>query len=186
MEAIIAGDYAFEPKEYWSNVSDTARSFVTECLTIDPASRPTAKEALAHKWLASEEPHFVPDPDKQGRPTDLLPHVKKAFDGKKTFRKAVLGMMAMNRMSTLANHHSAERRELANDLFKYKEESEREVMENADILHHHNETHPDSPRSPKFVDKMKRIDDIALDRRNPDPPVQELAGVSLDSKVKSA
>ena len=51
MEAIIAGDYAFEPEEYWSNVSDTARSFVTECLTIDPASRPTAEEALAHKWV---------------------------------------------------------------------------------------------------------------------------------------
>ena len=51
MEAIIAGDYAFEPAEYWSNVSDTARSFVTECLTIDPASRPTAEQALAHKWV---------------------------------------------------------------------------------------------------------------------------------------
>jgi calcium/calmodulin-dependent protein kinase I len=104
MEAIIAGDYAFEPVEYWSNVSDTARSFVTECLTIDPANRPTAEMALAHKWvrggflckfiqsaevllhsqLASEEPHFVPDPDKEGGPTDLLPHVRKAFDAKKT------------------------------------------------------------------------------------------------------
>lgn len=51
MEAIIAGDYAFEPEEYWANVSDTARSFVIECLTIDPASRPTAEEALAHKWV---------------------------------------------------------------------------------------------------------------------------------------
>jgi serine/threonine protein kinase len=51
MEAIIAGDYAFEPEEYWSNVSDTARSFVTQCLTIDPASRPTAEEALKHKWV---------------------------------------------------------------------------------------------------------------------------------------
>jgi calcium/calmodulin-dependent protein kinase I len=51
MDAIIAGDYAFEPAEYWSNVSDTARAFVTECLTIDPATRPTAEEALAHKWV---------------------------------------------------------------------------------------------------------------------------------------
>lgn len=51
MEAIIAGDYAFEPEEYWSNVSDTARSFITECLTIDPTNRPTAEEALAHKWV---------------------------------------------------------------------------------------------------------------------------------------
>jgi calcium/calmodulin-dependent protein kinase I len=49
MEAIIAGDYKFEPVEYWANVSETAKSFVTQCLTIDPASRPTAAEALQHK-----------------------------------------------------------------------------------------------------------------------------------------
>ena len=28
MEAIITGDYAFEPEEYWENVSDTAKAFV--------------------------------------------------------------------------------------------------------------------------------------------------------------
>jgi serine/threonine protein kinase len=49
MEAIIAGDYKFEPAEYWANVSETAKDFVAECLTIDPASRPTAAEALNHK-----------------------------------------------------------------------------------------------------------------------------------------
>jgi serine/threonine protein kinase len=49
MEAIIAGDYKFEPTEYWANVSQTAKNFVTECLTIDPAMRPTAAKALQHK-----------------------------------------------------------------------------------------------------------------------------------------
>jgi serine/threonine protein kinase len=49
MEAIIAGDYKFEPQEYWANVSDTAKNFVTHCLTIDPAQRPTATETLQHK-----------------------------------------------------------------------------------------------------------------------------------------
>ncbi|KZP21322.1 Pkinase-domain-containing protein [Athelia psychrophila] len=125
MEAIIAGDYAFEPEEYWSNVSETAKSFVQACLTIDPASRPTAKQALQHKWLASDEPHFVSD-ENTGKPTDLLPHVKKAFDAKKTFRKAVIGMMAMRRMSTLASSHlSPEQRELNDKVFKMKEESEK-------------------------------------------------------------
>ena len=31
MEAILAGDYKFEPEEYWANVSQTARDFVTAC-----------------------------------------------------------------------------------------------------------------------------------------------------------
>ena len=49
MEAIIAGDYKFEPDEYWRNVSPTAKDFVKTCLTIDPAKRPTAAIALQHK-----------------------------------------------------------------------------------------------------------------------------------------
>ena len=49
MEAIIAGDYKFEPQEYWQNVSETAKSFVRTCLTVDPRHRPTAVEALGHK-----------------------------------------------------------------------------------------------------------------------------------------
>ena len=72
-------------EEYWANVSETARDFVRECLTIDPTSRPTAAEALRHPWLAAEKPYFVPDPESpSGRPTDLLPHIQRAFDAKKT------------------------------------------------------------------------------------------------------
>lgn len=62
MEAIIAGDYKFEPKEYWANVSDTAKDFVKECLTIDPTNRPTAAQVLEHKVYKSTSPraiHFV-------------------------------------------------------------------------------------------------------------------------------
>lgn len=37
------------------------------------------------QWLADEKPHFVPDPESPtGGPRDLLPHVKKAFNAKKT------------------------------------------------------------------------------------------------------
>jgi serine/threonine protein kinase len=49
MEAMIAGDYKFEPEEYWQNVSPTAKDFVRVCLTVDPAKRPTAETALQHK-----------------------------------------------------------------------------------------------------------------------------------------
>jgi serine/threonine protein kinase len=83
MEAIIRGDYKFEPVEYWANVTPTAKEFIRACLTIDPDKRPTATECLEHKWLASATPHFIPDPESPtGGPTDLLPHVKKAFNAK--------------------------------------------------------------------------------------------------------
>lgn len=123
MEAIIAGDYKFEPEEYWANVSDTAKDFVRECLTIDPASRPTADEVLRHRWLASSEPHGVQDAS--GNMANLLPQIQKAFDARKTFRKAVFSMMAMKRMSTLAAGLSPGARALGKDIEQYKEESEK-------------------------------------------------------------
>ena len=140
MEAIIAGDFKFEPEEYWENVSATAKDFVKTCLTIDPKLRPTAKQALEHKWLASEEPHFV---DKDGQPADLLPHVKKASNAKKlcTYqirflvyhllmmeynagRKATVSIKAMNRMQQLAGV-SPEVATLQEDVKKYQLESEK-------------------------------------------------------------
>lgn len=135
MEAILAGDYKFEPEEYWANVSDTARDFVSACLTIDPASRPTCEEALQHKWLSSDFPHYVPDPQSPtGGPTDLLPHVKRHFDAKKTFRKAVFSITAMRRMSTLAHAHAGQHVR-GHNLAQLMEESEKEhINEENDVV----------------------------------------------------
>ncbi|KAF7366323.1 Protein kinase domain-containing protein [Mycena sanguinolenta] len=95
-QAIIAGDYAFAPVEYWANVSETARDFVQMCLTVDPARRPTAAEALEHRWLVSATPHFVTDPfSPTGGPADLLPHVKKALTAKRTRKLADFGIRAI-------------------------------------------------------------------------------------------
>jgi calcium/calmodulin-dependent protein kinase I len=150
MEAIIAGDYQFKPEEYWANVSDTAREFVTLCLTVDPNVRPTAHEALEHKWLSSAQPHFVPDPGSaSGAPMDLLPHIQQHNKARKAFRKAVLGMMAVKRMSSLSHAHHHDATFTANVL-RYKEESEQEKLENSEVIHHHNFHHGElpSPGSP--------------------------------------
>ncbi|OCF38315.1 CAMK/CAMK1 protein kinase [Kwoniella heveanensis CBS 569] len=135
MQAICNGDYKFEPAEYWSGVSDTARDFVRKCLTIDPTNRPTAQHLLEHKWLKAGEESFVKDPTSPvGSAVDLLPNVKAAFDAKKTFRKAVLGMMAVHRFQD--QHHapgdgqSAQQKEqLAKEVEEYKKEAEKEDVQ---------------------------------------------------------
>lgn len=126
--------------QYWEGVSETARSFVRSCLTIDQKKRPTAEEALAHPWLSATTPHFVPDPESaEGKPTNLLPGIRKAFDAKKTcqlsllnqfllpttevcsfvVRKAVLSMMAVRRLS-MSPHSN----DLARTVETYKETAE--------------------------------------------------------------
>lgn len=127
-------------------MSNTARDFVSACLTVDPNQRPTAAEILQHRWLADEKPHFVPDPDSPtGGPRDLLPHIQKRLAGKArceflqriifvegmltrflAVRKIVLGVTAVKRMSTLAALSASASGELEAKIAKYKEESEKE------------------------------------------------------------
>ncbi|KAI0658115.1 Pkinase-domain-containing protein [Cubamyces menziesii] len=177
MEAICAGDYRFEPgtcpsQEYWANVSETARDFVRTCLTIDPTSRPTAAEALQHKWLASEEPHFVPDPQSpSGGPTNLLPHIQKAFDAKKTFRKAVFSMIATRRMSSLAGL-SPTAQSFGANIAQLKEESEKEhVDEDRSVVHYGEHSESDSSR--ESLGKQDEQPEPAA------PLVNEMAKVSI-------
>jgi serine/threonine protein kinase len=64
MEAIVIGNYKFEPVEYWSNVSETAKDFVRTCLTVDPDERPTAAQALHHKVIFIFSPSCPSSNDK--------------------------------------------------------------------------------------------------------------------------
>ncbi|KAG6853399.1 hypothetical protein C0991_004732 [Blastosporella zonata] len=174
MEAIIAGDYKFEPTEYWANVSETAKDFVRSCLTLDAAKRPTAADVLNHKWLADEKPHFVADPS-SGAPADLLPHVKKAFNAKQLWRKAGVSIRAMTRMATLAGaHHNTEYTKLREDVQQYKDESAKEEMETASITHHHNLEHPNSPGI-----KESKPDEISVNAPGADDLDSKFAKASL-------
>ncbi|KAI5117907.1 hypothetical protein M0805_003601 [Coniferiporia weirii] len=196
MQAIIAGDYAFEPEEYWENVSETARDFVRLCLTVDPAVRPTAKEALEHRWLASETPHFVADPNSpNGGPRDLLPSIRKGFNARKTFRKAVLSMMAMRRMTLLTQQEtsppklSPRAQELATRITKYMEDTEKETVDEGESLVHHHGLEDDSePSTPSGGSgRLAAIDTTgaSASARGPaspspfSPPVAQMKNASL-------
>lgn len=51
MDAILKCDYSFEPEEYWVDVSQEARDFITKCLQIDVAKRMTADDCLKQPFL---------------------------------------------------------------------------------------------------------------------------------------
>ncbi|KAJ7177679.1 kinase-like domain-containing protein [Mycena filopes] len=140
-DAIVAGDYKFEPAEYWANVSQTARDFITACLTVDPERRPTAAEALQHEWLASPMTSFVPDPmNPSGGPTNLLPQVKKAFNAKMAWKKVGLGVQAALRVASRggSGHRlGTQAAELSQTVERFKQESTQEVMEQVPIMHQH-------------------------------------------------
>lgn len=93
MQAICNGDYKFAPAEYWAGVSETARSFVMACLTVDPTNRPTAADLQNHPWIRGEGVQGVQDPEKpSGAAVNLLPNVKAAFDAKKTCEQTTLSL----------------------------------------------------------------------------------------------
>lgn len=75
MQAIMAGDYNFEPPEYWEDVSEKAKDFVRGCLTVDPAKRLTAKQCMNHPWLSLEVA--------VEKEADLLPTVRQNFNARR-------------------------------------------------------------------------------------------------------
>ncbi|KCV72870.1 calcium/calmodulin-dependent protein kinase I [Fonticula alba] len=52
-QTIMAGVFDFHV-EYWSHISDSAKDLIRRLLTVDPAQRLTAEEALRHPWIAQE------------------------------------------------------------------------------------------------------------------------------------
>jgi len=98
IRAICDAAYKFEPAEYWKNVSNVARDFIAKCLTVSPEERLTSRTALEHPWFASEvEPGVIDPSSEKGETQNLLPHLKRQFDAKKTFRKAIATVRASNR-----------------------------------------------------------------------------------------
>ncbi|KAI5309258.1 hypothetical protein KEM55_003667 [Ascosphaera atra] len=111
MQAILVADYAFTPAEYWRNVSNVARDFIDRCLTIDPARRITAHDALRHPWISppvqqqdvqAEVRQPAQDMAAGGGQAnandDLLPTVKKNFNARRTLHKAIDTVRAINKL----------------------------------------------------------------------------------------
>jgi calcium/calmodulin-dependent protein kinase I len=88
MQAILNADYKFDP-DYWSGVSETAKDFIRCCLTVDPAARLTAHQALEHPFLAEHH---------RGLKEDLLPTVKKNFNARRNLIAAIDAVRAVRKL----------------------------------------------------------------------------------------
>ncbi|KFY44730.1 hypothetical protein V495_03289 [Pseudogymnoascus sp. VKM F-4514 (FW-929)] len=99
MQAILIADYRFEPPAFWRGVSDSAKDFVSRCLTVDPSARPTAQEALSHPFLAAR-----PD-EERGEQSDLLPTVRKNFNARRTLHAAIDTVRAINKLREGSGGH---------------------------------------------------------------------------------
>ena len=53
-ENITQARYKFHFQK-WSHISASAKDFITSCLQVDPAKRPTIEQVLKHPWIAKHE-----------------------------------------------------------------------------------------------------------------------------------
>jgi len=48
---ILDAKFTFQPKEYWSHVSESAKDFISMLLVVDPQKRPTAEQCQNSEWV---------------------------------------------------------------------------------------------------------------------------------------
>ncbi|KTW30751.1 hypothetical protein T552_00463 [Pneumocystis carinii B80] len=78
-------------QKYWKNISEDAKDFIVTLLKINPSERPTAKDALKHKWLTGDSATNI----------NILPSVKSEIDARKQFRLAIESIRLGNRIKAL-------------------------------------------------------------------------------------
>ena len=76
-------------------VPHLARDFIKRLLTINPAQRPTASDALKHIWMTTDA----------ALDEDLLEQVRENFNPRRKFKSAVRSVQALQRMRTGATAH---------------------------------------------------------------------------------
>ena len=95
LDNILKGKFTFEEDD-WQGISAEAKDFISKLLVLDPKGRMTAQEALKHSWITEM---VVPSPV-SATVKDLFPSIRKGFDARRVFRKAVGAVRAINRLST--------------------------------------------------------------------------------------
>lgn len=88
-KSILSDEIDFS-KSHWRGISDDAKDFVKRLLNKDPRQRPTAKEALKHRWLLGRI-----EERSSGRPLSLAVVQRiQRFSQASVFKRSVLELIA--------------------------------------------------------------------------------------------
>lgn len=91
------GDYEFH-EEYWGGVSSDAKNLISSLLTVKPANRYSAEQALQDKWILGDDDVLAA--------TNLGVNLQKfkEFNAKRKFKSAVKSVMAINKFNSLGEN----------------------------------------------------------------------------------
>jgi calcium/calmodulin-dependent protein kinase I len=90
---IKKGEYDF-PDPYWTDISDSAKDLVRCLLCVDPKKRYTAKQVLAHPWIAG---NAASDKQFGKKHTQRL----RALIARRKLRKGIHLIMAVNKFTLM-------------------------------------------------------------------------------------
>ncbi|GJJ77814.1 calcium/calmodulin-dependent protein kinase I [Entomortierella parvispora] len=105
-ESIISGEYEYE-EEYWKDVSPLAKSFIDSLLVRPAEKRPTATQALNHPWFRTMlEADMVTPTSPIEDSVNLLPGMRKNFNARSAFKKAVRAVGLLRKMQAASSGSS--------------------------------------------------------------------------------
>jgi serine/threonine protein kinase len=88
---IKRGQYDF-PKQYWGQITDSAKDLIRKFLTVNPRKRINATEALKHPWIAGDTA------SDQLLDTEFVNRIR-LLQAKRVLRRVVRTIIALNRFS---------------------------------------------------------------------------------------
>lgn len=94
---IMKGAYQFHT-EYWSEVSDGAKDLIRKLLVLDPKTRLTVDQALAHPWIQQTD-------DLSERVLNSGLAQLRQYTAKRKLRAGIKAIIMVNRMKAMANSH---------------------------------------------------------------------------------
>ncbi|KAF8980676.1 hypothetical protein BGZ46_003879 [Entomortierella lignicola] len=105
-ESIISGEYEYED-EYWGEISPLAKGFI-DTLLRKANERPTATQALTHPWFRAMLEQDMVTPVSPADSFNLIHGMRKNFNARQAFKKAVRAVGLMKKMASASSFGSGE------------------------------------------------------------------------------